>query len=204
MADGADTLLQVRDLRILDGNPIVFAIRPREVLVVQGPSGCGKTLLLRALCDLDPHQGSVLLDGIACADMAPEQWRTQVAYVPAESHWWADDVGAHFRGDWKSWLPAMAFGPEVAGWRINRLSTGERQRLALIRALANRPRVLLLDEPTANLDAENTGRVETLVLDYLRARPAAAVWVSHDPAQARRLTRRALRYAAGGWREAEL
>ena len=204
MVEEADALLEVRNLSILDGKPINFSVHRQETLVVQGPSGCGKSLLLRALCDLDPHQGSVSLCGVECADMPPEQWRTQVAYLPAESHWWADEVGAHFRGDWQGGLSAMGFGPEVAAWQINRLSTGERQRLAIIRALVNQPQVWLLDEPTANLDPENTRRVETLVLEYLRGRQAAAVWVSHDMEQARRLGTRAIRYEAGQWRESEL
>jgi putative ABC transport system ATP-binding protein len=72
---------------------------------------------------------------------------------------------------------------------ISRLSTGERQRLALARLLALRPQVLLLDEATANLDPSNRDRVEDLIQYYRREQGAAVLWVSHDPDQRRRLTR---------------
>ena len=68
-----------------------------------------------------------------------------------------------------------------------RCSSGEKQRLSILRLLANRPKVLLLDEPTANLDAENTRNVEALLIDYLTENNAVALWVSHDHAQLKRV-----------------
>jgi ABC-type iron transport system FetAB ATPase subunit len=70
---------------------------------------------------------------------------------------------------------------------VTRLSSGEKQRLALLRLLANQPRVLLLDEPTANLDPQNTRRVEAMIAAYREARGAAVVWISHDREQAARV-----------------
>jgi len=84
---------------------------------------------------------------------------------------------------------------------VTHLSSGERQRLALLRVLANRPRVLLLDEPTANLDADNTRRVEQLITDYLNEQQAAALWISHDGAQCDRIASRTLQFSAGGSHE---
>jgi len=84
-------------------------------------------------------------------------------------------------------LNRLDFGADVLGWSVSRLSTGERQRLALARLLANRPEVLLLDEATANLDPANRDRVEVIVRDYRRDRAAAVLWVSHDPEQRRHL-----------------
>lgn len=81
-------------------------------------------------------------------------------------------------------------------WEVSRLSSGERQRLSLARLLAGYPKVLLLDEPTANLDKANTNRVEELILTYLREQGASALWVSHDPEQRHRMaTHRGLRFA---------
>jgi ABC-type iron transport system FetAB ATPase subunit len=80
---------------------------------------------------------------------------------------------------------------------VAQLSSGEKQRLALLRLMVNRPRVLLLDEPTANLDPENVTRVEKLVAAYLRREGAAVLWVSHDPEQTRRVAQRRLRLQAG-------
>jgi len=201
---GAEALLEVRSLRGLGGQPASFCLHREETIVVQGPSGCGKTLLLRALCDLDPHEGEAYLDGVACHDMAPEHWRARVAYLPAESHWWSERVGAHFSGQWQQWISPLGLDTAVADWQISRVSTGERQRLALIRTLCTLPQVLLLDEPTANLDADNTKRVERLVLDYLRAQRSAAVWVSHDAEQTRRVGNTILRFDDGVWQRTEL
>lgn len=185
-------MLRVAGLERAGLQPVSFEVEAGDCLAVQGPSGSGKTLLLRALADLDPHQGEAAVDGASCNAMPAPEWRRRVAYVPAESGWWAERVGEHFR-DWTAaapWLDALYLAAQ-ADWPVARLSTGERQRLALIRALLLQPRVLLLDEPTSALDGETTAAVERLVADRLRD-GAAAVWVTHDPAQARRIAHRCL------------
>ncbi|MCG6895723.1 MAG: ABC transporter ATP-binding protein [Thiocapsa sp.] len=91
-----------------------------------------------------------------------------------------------------AWLERLGFESDVLGWSVARLSTGERQRLALVRLLAQSPDALLLDEPTANLDPINTDRVESLVQSYRHAHAAAVLWASHDPAQRTRLSGRSL------------
>ena len=83
---------------------------------------------------------------------------------------------------------------------ISQLSTGERQRLALLRALELNPQVLLLDEPTGPLDDEATEAVEEIVRERL-AQGACVVWVTHDRAQARRIASRALTLALDGTAE---
>ena len=163
------------------------------MLVLSSPSGAGKSLLLRALSDLDPNKGEASLDGQAREAMAAPQWRRLVTYLPAESGWWAGTVGAHF-ADWRAAEPmAVALGLPSAcrDWPVAQLSTGERQRLALVRALVQHPRVLLLDEPTGGLDEAARTAVEEMIAAEL-ARGVAALWVTHDAAQARRLARRCL------------
>jgi putative ABC transport system ATP-binding protein len=85
-------------------------------------------------------------------------------------------------------------------WPITRLSTGERLRLALVRALMVRPRVLLLDEPTAALDAASMTAVESLIKTRMQA-GMAVLWVTHDAEQARRVAHRLLVVEAGQVRE---
>lgn len=180
------TRLKVENLGIRTVSGIDFHLMPGQSMGLAGPSGAGKTLLLRALADLDPHQGRMWLDGVAAGDMPVDRWRRQVALLPAESAWWHDAVGPHFQHEPDPWLAELGFGPEVMTWQVSRLSSGERQRLALLRLLVLQPKVLLLDEPTANLDSDNTALVEALLRRYRDDRGPAIVWVSHDPEQLRR------------------
>ncbi len=185
----------VLELRKLDTRHLkCISLRIEETCsTLTGPSGCGKTQLLRALADLDPHEGQILLDGCQQQMIPASQWRRQVAYLPAESHWWADRVGAHFEGTDHKLLNALGFDVEVMDWNLHRLSSGERQRLALARSLELKPQVLLLDEPTANLDRENTERMEKLLAQYLNEPGRLALWVSHDLEQLARVGSRHLR-----------
>lgn len=166
-------------------------------MTVSGPSGSGKTLLLRAVADLDPHAGDVSLDGSAQSKLTGPEWRRRVAYLAAESHWWDERVGAHFQYSLEDSATVLGFPAGVADWKIRRLSSGEKQRLALLRALEREPEVLLLDEPTANLDAESQRSVEALVADYLSERNAMAIWVSHDAKQRRRVGQRHFEFQDG-------
>lgn len=72
--------------------PIDLIIEPGECVTLTGTSGSGKTRLLRAIADLDPHQGEALIDGQAMFSMPPPDWRSQVGLLPADSHWWHDRV----------------------------------------------------------------------------------------------------------------
>lgn len=191
-------LLEIRALSFDHAGPFDLALRPGECVGLGGPSGSGKTRLLRCIADLDVHRGDMRLAGVDSADIPPPSWRRQVALLPAESAWWHDEVGAHFvEAPTPARLAALGFTESVMGWRVDRLSSGERQRLAVLRMLVMAPRVLLLDEPTANLDEDNIGRLETLILDYLRSDNAASIWVSHDRRQLQRVAGRRYRMDQG-------
>jgi len=195
----ADTpILQVHDLRTNLLKPGSLSLWAGECISVRGPSGSGKTLLLRAIADLDPNEGLVCLEGRDRSTIAGPEWRRLVGYVPAEPGWWADTVGEHFN-DWGEALACvkdLGFPEEAEAWPIARLSTGERLRLALVRALMARPKVLLLDEPTAALDPASVAAVESLIAARIRA-GLAVLWVTHDPEQAKRIAHRLLVVKSG-------
>ncbi len=172
--------------------PVDLTIEAGECVTLTGNSGSGKTRLLRAIADLDPHSGQAWVGQQAVAETLPTAWRRQVGLLPAESHWWHEQVGEHFTGPAFPLLAALGLTDDCLKWQIARLSSGERQRLALARLLDRQPGVLLLDEPTANLDPENSARVERLVRHYAEQQAAAVLWVSHDPQQRRRVGRRHL------------
>ncbi len=188
-----------RGLRRDQLGPLDLDLATGECLCVTGPSGAGKTMLLRSLADLDPHEGEVTLDGASQASIAPAEWRRRVALLPAESRWWAPRVADHFPRGLAANLEAVGFGDGVGAWEIARLSSGERQRIALLRVLALEPEVLLLDEPTANLDDANAARVESMLGEWCRHGRRALVWVSHDRAQVARVCVRHLTMEAGRW-----
>jgi UDP-glucose/iron transport system ATP-binding protein len=195
-------MLQVRDLRTSILKPASFSLSAGEAIAVRGPSGAGKTLLLRAVADLDPNEGLVTLDGRDRSTIAGPEWRCLVGYVPAEPGWWADTVGEHF-GEWTAalaFVKDLGFPEEAKAWPITRLSTGERLRLALVRALMMRPKVLLLDEPTAALDVASVAAVESLIKARIRT-GLAVLWVTHDVEQAKRVAHRLLVVEAGQVRE---
>lgn len=194
----APPLLSVRAIRRTGLESTSFEIAAGEAVALVGPSGAGKTLLLRAIADLDPNAGEAFLAGESRAAMPAPLWRRRVGYLPPEPGWWAERAGAHFSEPRaaRALLAPLRLPADILDRPVARLSTGERQRLALVRLLVNAPRVLLLDEPTSGLDAKSTAAVEAL-LDDRRKAGAALLIVSHDEVQARRVARRILRIEAG-------
>lgn len=161
-------------------------------------------MLLRAVADLIPHVGDAQLDEQKCSEMKPSQWRRQVGYLPAESHWWSERVGDHFPVPPADGFSKLGFTPQVMDWQVARLSTGEKQRLALLRLLANQPRALLLDEPTASLDATNVRNAEEMIRDYRMKHNSPVIWISHDAEQVRRVADRVFELKAGAVQEVSL
>ncbi len=189
-------MLRVRDL-IRPGlphfGPFDLDLEAGSCVALSGPSGGGKSLLLRAIADLDPNRGSVSLDGEDRDNMPAPQWRRRVSYLAAEPGWWDELPSSHFTDPdrARALLPRLALPSEALDWPVARLSTGERQRLALLRLLVQTPGVMLLDEPTAALDPKAVAAVETVIRERCET-GSAILFTTHDPAQARRLGDRRL------------
>ncbi|MGW3989030.1 ABC transporter ATP-binding protein [Streptomyces sp. NPDC004830] len=176
---------------------VTLAAAPGDVVALLGPNGAGKTTALRALAGLVPlTSGHLRLDGTALDGSPPEARPVGVVFQDylLFPHLTALDnvaFGPRCRGAGKAeararaaeWLDRMGLA-DHAGAKPRRLSGGQAQRVALARALATEPRLLLLDEPLAALDARTRLEVRAQLRRHLAAFEAVAVLVTHDPLDA--------------------
>jgi putative ABC transport system ATP-binding protein len=185
----------------------VSARLPVGASCVAGPSGSGKSTLLRLLNRLaDPDSGRVLYEGRDVRERDPLALRREVSLVPQLPALIEGSVheniayGPRLAGrsfDTRSCLELAGLDPAFETRDASKLSVGEQQRVMLARALALEPRVLLLDEPTSALDEAARDAVEA-TLRRLRARTSISlVLVTHDTAQARRLSEYVVRIDSG-------
>ncbi len=189
-------------------SPIDLTVLPGQVWMLSGPSGTGKSLCLKSLANLIPHNGSVQLKQVEQSNMPPEIWRKQVMYFAAETAWWLNSIEEHFEKiPHKTQLEYIGLPYSILKRHPDSCSSGEKQRLALLRGLSYSPTVLLLDEITANLDYEATLQVEALLQAYLSGlnlleiggekihstvpKERAIIWVSHDREQTQRMASKA-------------
>lgn len=172
-------------------------VEPAETVVVVGPNGAGKTTLLRAVAGLAPvDRGRIVLDGTPIDGLPPEQRPIGVVFqdgllFPKMSV--LDNVafGLRARGTAKreanaraaEWLERVGLA-DRAGDRPPQLSGGQAQRVALARALSIEPRILLLDEPLAALDAGARVEVRRALREHLAAYDGVRIVVTHDPLEA--------------------
>lgn len=178
-----------------------LVIHEAESLALLGPNGAGKSTLLRLLNFLEPPtEGSLRYRGRAAGYPAPLSMRREITMVfqrpvlLSRSVWDNVTYGLRLRGlrpdpSLDRMLRQLDLD-KMVGWPAGRLSGGEMQRVALARALALSPRVLLLDEPTANLDPYSVGLVEGMIQSLRAERRTTLVIVTHHVFQARRLADR--------------
>ena len=180
---------------VVDG--VSFDVAPGRILALLGPSGCGKTTTLRLIAGFEtPDSGTIVIDGqtmqSAGRSVPPEKRRVGMVFqdyaiFPHLSV--ADNVRfglsrATARDDRVAEMLELV-GLAGEGERMpHELSGGQQQRIALARALAPQPAVLLLDEPFSNLDAALRGAVRQEVKDLLRESDTTAIFVTHDQEEA--------------------
>lgn len=205
----SDALYSLAGVTVRYGPRTVLAvdrleIRRGEALAVVGPSGAGKSTLLRLLNFLEPATtGEICFDGrpIAGGEDAPLAVLRRITTVFQRPVLLKRTVAANvafglqLRGQNRSTAAVNAILDEVglthlAGETARKLSGGEAQRVALARALVLRPDVLLLDEPTANLDPANVALIERIVTRLNREQGTTVVFVTHNTFQARRMGQR--------------
>jgi putative ABC transport system ATP-binding protein len=180
-----------------------------EILAIVGPSGAGKSSFLRLLNRLDePTSGAILLKSEDYRSIAPQDLRRRVGMVMQTAHLFPGTVSSNIafgprqRGEVltteriESLLNRVGL-PEFAERDVGYLSGGEAQRVALSRALANAPEVLLADEPTSALDEHSVRAIEELILGIVQERQMTCVIATHNRAQALRLAGRTMVMEAG-------
>ncbi|BBA98661.1 putative ABC transporter ATP-binding protein [Actinacidiphila reveromycinica] len=189
--------IRVEDVEVVrDGRlgRTTLELAPGRTVAVTGPSGAGKSTLLRTLlCFVEPSAGRIVVDGTDLADIDRASWHRQIAWVPQRPHLFAGTVAENVRlarpdasdAEVRSALAAagaagFADPDDLLGEDGAGLSAGQRQRLALARAfLADRP-LLLLDEPTANLDGDTEAEVVRALRELSATR--TVLLVAHRPA----------------------
>ena len=194
------------ELRVLRGASL--AVEAGEIVALMGPSGAGKSTLLHIAGLLErPDDGEVWLDGLACGRLNDDKRtglrRARLGFVYQFHHLLPEfsalenvmlpqliaGAGRAEATDRANELLAMVGLSARASHRPARLSGGEQQRVAISRALANAPAVLLADEPTGNLDRETADQVFEELVKVLRTTSSAALIATHNPDLAQRMDR---------------
>jgi lipoprotein-releasing system ATP-binding protein len=213
----AEAALELRDVRrvfkqaateLVVLNGIDLVLRPGEVVALVGPSGAGKSTMLHVAGLLErPDGGAVLISGEDCTSLNDERRtllrRSAIGFV-YQFHHLLPEFSAlenvmlpqmiaavprrQAREKAAGLLDQVGLAPR-AGHRPARLSGGEQQRIAIARALANDPKILLGDEPTGNLDHATGESVLNTLLDLVRDTGLAALIATHNIELARRLDR---------------
>jgi ABC-type lipoprotein export system ATPase subunit len=191
-------------VRALDAVELV--VRAGEFLAIVGPSGSGKSTLLNLLGALDrPTSGEVIINGMSLSQVRDlDHFRSQTVGFVFQMHNLIPTLtarenvevpmyetklsGAQRRARTQELLALVGLAQRM-NYLPNQMSGGERQRVAIARALANRPAIVLADEPTGNLDSKNTAEIMSLLAELNRAQGMTLIAVTHNLEVARAVRR---------------
>jgi putative ABC transport system ATP-binding protein len=185
--------------KILDS--VSLKIKKREFFIIQGESGSGKTTLLRLMNRLEEaSSGEVLIEGRPITEIHPQELRKQVVMVFQEPRLFQGTVLHNLQlapryHDIPLNVDSLLEAVGLKGYEERdaaSLSGGEKQRLAIARALALKPKAILMDEPTSALDEASKRDVEKLIVKLKKKHGATVALVTHDLEQARRLGERGI------------
>jgi putative ABC transport system ATP-binding protein len=196
-------LLTIKKMQLLNHKCINFSLPENSVTLIHGPNGCGKSLFLKSLARLEECSFEEFRFREKDIDSYyPEEYRSQVLYVPGQTYnldmsteeflKYPQQLAIYKNQNLgnESFELAKGFGLDVQ--TLHLLSMGQRQLLNLIRALHLKAKVLLLDEPTSNLDPAMTREAEKLILSWKEENQGSLILVSHDTNQSERMGVRSL------------
>ena len=190
----------------LGKNPVLkgidLTVKKGEIMALVGPSGSGKSTLLRTLNRLiELDEGSISFKGRNIKEMDPVELRRSAVMITQESVMLPGTVrenvmygpklaGVQGECDVEKCLGDAGLSRKMLDKDASKLLGGEKKRVSLARALALRPEVLLLDEPTVGVDPKKVKRMEKTILEFAKGRKLTVIWVTHDVHQAMRVADR--------------
>lgn len=206
-----------RVIKFLDGKSILrgvdLEVKKGEIMALVGPSGSGKSTLLRCLTRLiEIDDGDIFFNGRNLKSFSPVILRRNMVLVHQEDAMFPGTVyenvayGPSLQGEVQrehiiTCLVDSGLSQRFADKDASKLSGGERKRVALARALALKPKVLLLDEPTAGVDPKKIELVEKTIVNFSKNRGLTVLWVTHNVEQAKRVSNRIANLKDGRVRE---
>jgi putative ABC transport system ATP-binding protein len=197
-------MLRVESMKLLNERVVDLSLNDREAVIITGKNGTGKSLFLKSLARLIPSTFKTFqYDKKNITDIMPELFRSQVMYVSTTPFFPGEGKVEDFFQSafdltiYKDFTPRFPFDNYLKEWNLagvefSRLSSGQKQMVSILRALSLRPKILLLDEPTANLDQEKTLEIETLLETWRRNTGGSFIMISHSKEQTERLALRLL------------
>ena len=225
----SQTILEAKNLGRLtrEGDTWLFrdlslTVSAGDKLVLTGESGCGKTVLMRSLIFLDClDSGEILWHGESVEDERVPFFRTRVLYLHQKPVLFSGTVKQNLdrpfvfasNKDRSSsddnvlrWLAVLGRDESFLHKDSSHLSGGELQMVSVLRSLRLEPEMLLLDEPTSQLDSKSTGLIEELISGWLEERleERSLVWITHQEEQAKRVASRRMQLSDGMLREVEV